>query len=306
MAKRPTVKEELAEIKSQLGVLQQQVEEIQKKLEGPFVPVAEILRRRGLAFRRANPTDNLLLPPKISPAKEHQFYEMMKRYSFRIFLRELIARRDSSSPSRPTSLQRFCSPEVEEEYLLILLRCGILRERKSGIALAHDGVRNFGGTLEWFVAQVMEREFSSSAIWGVRLDHLKSGGDYDVLSWVEGNLLYLEVKSSPPKHIEGPEIGSFLDRVEALRPNFAILLVDTELRMKDKIVPLFGEELADKEVATGPEEAKPIRQLFDETFLIQDQIFLTNSRPNLISNLARILRWWLGSKGNRAMEAGDD
>jgi hypothetical protein len=167
-------------------------------------------------------------------------------------------------------------------------------------------VRNFGGTLEWFVAQVMEREFSSSAIWGVRLDHLKSGGDYDVLSWVEGNLLYLEVKSSPPKHIEGSEIGSFLDRVEALRPNFAILLVDTELRMKDKIVPLFGEELADKEVATGPEEAKPIRRLFDETFLIQDQIFLTNSRPNLISNLARILRWWLGSKGNRAMEAGDD
>ena len=75
----------------------------------------------------------------------------------------------------------------------------------------------------------------------------QAGGDYDVLSWVERNLLYLEVKSSPPKHIEGIEIGAFLDRIEALMPNFAILLVDTELRMKDKLVPLFEERARDPE-----------------------------------------------------------
>ena len=293
------VERELAEIKAQLGLLQHQMEEIKEKLEGAYVPIEEVLHRRGLIFRKSNPTDNLLLPSDISPVKERQFYEMMKRYSFRIFLREIIARRNSLQPSR---LRRFCSPETEEQYRGFLLRCGILLERKQGYVLAKDTVRNFGGTLEWFVAQVMEREFSCPAIWGIKFDHLRAGGDYDVLSWVERNLLYLEVKSSPPKHIEDAEIRSFLDRIEALRPNLAVLLVDTELRMRDKMVGLFEEQLN----AGGAKGAESIRRLFDETFLIQDQIFLTNSKPNLISNLARVFRWYLGQRGNRFMEVRDD
>jgi len=301
MAKGRTgrVERELKEIKTQLGLLQQQMEEIRAKLEGAFVPIEEVLRRRGLTFRKANPTDNLLLPPHIPPIKERQFYAMMKRYSFRIFLRELIARRSSRQPSR---LRRFCSPETEEAYVDFLVDCGILQERKQGYALAKETVRNFGGTLEWFLAQVMEREFSCPAIWGVKFDHLSAGGDYDVLSWVERNLLYLEVKSSPPKHIEATEIGSFLDRIEALRPNLAVMLVDTELRMKDKMVGLFEEEL-EKETGRG---AGPIRRLFDETFLIGEAIFLTNSKPNLISNLAHIFRWFLGQSQDRFMEVKDD
>ncbi len=152
------------------------------------------------------------------------------------------------------------------------------------------------------MAQVMEKEFACPAIWGAKFGHLKAGGDYDVLSWVERNLLYLEVKSAPPKHIEGTEIGSFMDRVDALMPNFAILLVDTELRMKDKVIPLLEERLVDPERM----EQISIRRLFDETFLIQDRIFVTNSKPNLISNLARILGCWLGQKASPVAKVGDD
>ena len=293
MAKRGTVEKELAEIKSELGLLHQQIEKIKKKLEGAFFPIEEVLRRRGLIFRSPNPTDNLLLPLDISPAKERQFYEMMKRYSFRIFLREIVARANLPPLSRPDRWGRFCSLEIEEEYIRFLLQCGVLREGKEGYTLAKETVRNFGGTLEWFVAQVMEREFSSSSIWGVRFDHLAAGGDYDVLSWAERNLLCLEVKSSPPKHIEGIEIGAFLDRIEALKPNLAILLVDTELRMKDKLVVLFEEQLAARS-AEGPPW---IHRLFDETFVMQDHVFVTNSKPNLITNIARILQWWLGQRG---------
>jgi hypothetical protein len=128
------------------------------------------------------------------------------------------------------------------------------------------------------------------------------GGDYDVLSWVERNLLYLEVKSSPPKHIEGIEIGAFLDRIEALKPNLAIVLVDTELRMKDKLVVLFREQLA----ARSAEGSPSIHRLLDETWIIRDRIFVTNSRPNLITNIARILQWWLGQRGDRSTEVKDD
>ncbi|MDH7500068.1 MAG: hypothetical protein QHH30_06735, partial [candidate division NC10 bacterium] len=294
MAKGRTgnLQRELTQIRTQVGLLQQQVEEIRAKLEGAFVPIEEVLRRRGLTFRKASPTDNLLLPAGLPPIQERRFYEMMKRYSFRIFLRELIARRGSRPPSR---LRRFCSPETEEEYLNFLVGCGILKEKEQGHALAKETVRNFGGTLEWFLAQVMEREFACPAIYGVKFDHLSAGGDYDVLSWVERNLLYLEVKSSPPKHIEAPEVRSFLERIEALRPNLSILLVDTELRMKDKMVKLFEEQLA----GAGGKVAGSIRRLFDETFLIKEAIFLTNSKPNLISNLARIFRYFLGQREDR-------
>jgi len=302
MAKRGTVEKELAEIKSELGLLHQQIEEIKKKLEGAFFPIEEVLRRRGLTFRKSKPTDNLLLPLDIPPAKERQFYEMMKRYSFRIFLREIVACANSPLSSRADRGGRFCSPETEEEYIRFLLLCGILRETGGDYTLARETVRNFGGTLEWFVAQVMEREFASSSIWGVRFDHLAVGGDYDVLSWVERNLLYLEVKSSPPKHIEGIEIGAFLNRIEALKPNLAILLVDTELRMKDKLVVLFREQLA----ARSAEESPSIHRLLDETWIIRDRIFVTNSRPNLITNIARILQWWLGQRGDRSTEVKDD
>jgi hypothetical protein len=302
MAKRGTVEKELAEIKAELDLLHQQIEEINKKLEGAFFPIEEVLRRRGLTFRKSNPTDNLLLPLDISPAKERQFYEMMKRYSFRIFLREIVARASTSLPSRTDRSAHFCSLETEEEYIRFLLQCGILREGKEGYTFAKKTVRNFGGTLEWFVAQVMEREFASSSIWGVRFDHLPVGGDYDVLSWVERNLLYLEVKSSPPKHIEGIEIGAFLDRTEALKPDLSILLVDTELRMKDKLVVLFEEQRA----ARSAEGSPSIRRLFDETWIIPDHIFVTNSKPNLITNIARILQRWLGQRGNRSTEVKDD
>jgi len=276
------------------------VQEIKARLEGSVVPVEEVLHRRGLAFRKANPTENLLLPDDISPTKERQFYEQMKRYSFRIFLREIITRRDLLESSRR---RHFCSPETEEEYVEFLLRCGVLRRRRQGYELAKETVRSFGGTLEWFVAQVMEREFSCPALWGVKFDHLPVGGDYDVLSWLEGNLLYLELKSSPPKHIESSEVRSFLDRIEALGPNFAVMLVDTELRMRDKMVVLFEEQLGSD--TQGP-KAQPVRRIFGETFLIPHQIYLTNSKPSLISNLARVFRWHLGHKGDRFTEVDDD
>jgi hypothetical protein len=302
MVKRGTVEKELAEIKSELGLLQQQIGEIKKKLEGAFFPIEEVLRRRGLSFHKTNPTDNLLPPEDIPPAKEHQFYEMMKRYSFRIFLREIFTSSGSPSPSRSNRRRRFCSPETEEEYTHFLIGCGILKEGKQGYALSRKTVRNFGGTLEWFVAQVMEREFASSSLWGVRFDRLAAGGDYDVLSWVERNLVYLEVKSSPPKHIEGLEVGAFLDRTEALAPDLAVFLVDTELRMKDKLVVLF-EEAWEARFAEG---SRAIRRVFDETFIVQDHIFVTNSRPNLVTNIARILQGWLGQRGHRFTEVRDD
>ena len=58
-------------------------------------------------------------------------------------------------------------------------------------------------------------------------------------------MVYVEIKSSPPRGIERGEIGSFLARITDLLPDIAFLFNDTQLRMKDKIVLMFEEELYD-------------------------------------------------------------
>src|SRR5439155_128489 len=77
----------------------------------------------------------------------------------------------------------------------------------------------------------------------LRRRHAAHGGDYDVLACVEGEVAYVETKSAPPRQIDQSEVGAFLDRVDTLRPDLALFLVDTQLRMKDKLVPMFAAEV---------------------------------------------------------------
>jgi len=50
-------------------------------------PLEELLLRRGFKVHKKNPTDDLLLP---APDLLNEYYEFMKRYSFRLFLRDVI------------------------------------------------------------------------------------------------------------------------------------------------------------------------------------------------------------------------
>ena len=54
-------------------------------------------------------------------------------------------------------------------------------------------------------------------------------------SWNQ-RLVYMEVKSSPPKGIELSEVSTFFSRIDDLMPEIAVLYNDTQLRMKDKLV----------------------------------------------------------------------
>jgi hypothetical protein len=247
----------------------------------------EVLRRRGIAVARANPADDLLFPARLSAHMTNRLYDLLKRYSFRLFLRDVITHRDHLTEQ---ALTRFCSRKTVEEYLELLRKTRIVQGGGGGRCRLAKSLQSFGPTLEWLVAQIFQREFHSPALWGVRLLDMAPGGDYDVLTLVEGDLLYVEVKSSPPKHIEQREIAAFMDRVGELIPNAALFLVDTELRMKDKIVPMFEEECRRRERPAHP------RRLVDELFLCADRIFLVNSRPGLVSGLGRCLRFWLGNR----------
>lgn len=251
--------------------------------------VEGMLRRRGFRILSVNPKGYLVFPPDWDNVLEEELYGLLKKYSFRIFIRDVIKYQRSFGVE---DLLRYSGREWVERYLGFLLERGVIDRLGEGrYRLNAPSVFSFGDTLEWFVAQVFEREFSMPSLWGVKLEETTVGGDYDVVASLEGKMVYVEVKSSPPKHVEEGEIMAFLDRVEELVPAIAIFLEDTRLRMKDKVVPLFEVALRARGVDVD------IVRLSGELFSIRDRVFIINSEPDLITNLSFCLRHYLRGKG---------
>lgn len=273
----------LREILTEIRQLRAELQTI-KSLDGSARQVvAAMLRRRGVCTVKRPPRQHLVLPPACSLDTENEFYGLMQKYSFRIFLRDLIT---YTTTPKPGLLTRYCSAETAQHYLAVLLQHHILRQvTPACYEFTVGDAPRFGDTLEWFVAQVLEREFAAPAAWGNLLKNTAAGGDYDVIAALENRLAYLEVKSAPPKHIDMSEIRAFVDRVQELRPDFAIFLEDTQLRMQDKLVGMFAAEMQ-RRYGTSASQDYAVRRVQHEIFSINNIIFIANTKPDLIGNLA--------------------
>jgi hypothetical protein len=286
-------KEILQEIKSLKRKVQRLTKEIESikavSLEDPF-SVERMLKMRGINIFRKNPTERLFFPPELSPIYKTRFYEMMKRYSFRLVIRDMVKHQDRF---RIQDLTHYCSPKVVRGYCDLLCEIGaIIKNGRGRYRTRVSPVYSFGPTLEWFIAEMFKREFASSALYGVSVKKTKSGGDYDVVaSWI-GRLVYVEVKSSPPKGIELSEISTFFSRIEDLLPEVAILFNDTQLRMKDKLVVMFEEEL-EKRYGGEAKTLYPIERLIEELFHVQNHIFIVNSKKDVMENFQTCLKHYL-------------
>ena len=241
-------------------------------------PLDVLLRRRGFRIFKQTPSGDLLLP-----AEEFlgEYYRMLHRYSFRLFIRDVIKHQDFFQAENVT---RYATAGVTADYLRYILSIGLITETGDGYQLSRRPVKSFGETLEWYVAEILKREFCFEAIWGVKFKRPCIGGDYDVLGRFNGSLLYVEVKSSPPKQVTVSEISSFLGRVSDLSPELTIFFMDTELRMKDKIVPMFEQELAKKYVAPPA-----VTRMEKELFQIESRIFIINAKDSIERNLEKVL-----------------
>jgi hypothetical protein len=239
------------------------------------------LRQRGLEVKRRAPFHKTLLAG-LPPRGVDRFYRLVGHYGFRLFLRDLIRDRRRI---RLAPLCRYLSRRQARAHLEALVELGILERRRTGLRFVPAEVNSLGDTLEWYVAEILRRELSIPALWGVTLDGTEHGGDFDVLALVAGRLAYLEVKSSPPKHVEGPEVEAFLDRTLDLAPDVALFIEDSSLRMKDKIVPLFESALRHRPAWTKLARCRPQR-LRDELFQVGGRLFIVNSDPDLARNIA--------------------
>jgi hypothetical protein len=273
----------LKNLQKEVGALREEVQSLKESAPPGLSELRGMLRRRGLAPYRENPVHHLLFPPTFLEREKKRFYELFKKYSFRLFLREILSRQGSF---RVAEVVRFSSAETGEKYLHSLMELG-MAESSGGHSyrLPHLRTVSLGPTLEWFLAEILRREFSCPALYGLRCKGTRFGGDYDVVASLEGRLLYLEVKSSPPKNIEGDEIHEFLSRLKDLTPQAALFFVDTELRLADKIVPLFEtERLAQREPGTEP--WPPVIKIAEEIFFSFPGIYILNSKRSIAQNLA--------------------
>lgn len=245
----------------------------------------EYLYRRGMKKLKGLDRRDLILPG--NPDVIEEYYSLMKRYSFRLVLREIIKRQDGF---KSTDLTHFSSLRAVRTYLKKLREWGMvdLKEDRQ-YRLSLTPIKSFGLTLEWLTSQVFQRELGAETLWGTRFYGTGHGGDYDVIALMEGILCYVEVKSSPPKHILQQEVESFFNRIEDLLPHMAIFMVDTELRMKDKLAPMFEAELK-RRYGPKSERMYPVERMERELFRVHHRVYLINTKKDIETNLRVCLR----------------
>jgi hypothetical protein len=265
--------------------LRNEIKRLRKSLSELTPSLDVFLKRRGFRIYKKEPSEDLLLP-----AKEFQngFYELLKKYSFRLFLRDVIKQQDFF---RLENVTRYATSEVTKDYLEFLRKIGLVEKVPDGFRLSLRPIKSFGETLEWFVSETFKVEFAVEAIWGVKFKRPRVGGDYDLIAKVDGAILYMEIKSSPPKQIYQKEIIAFFDRLSDFLPEIGIFFVDTELRMKDKIVPMFEEGLRVRYV-----HPPKITRMEKELFQIEDKIFIINAKDNVAANIEKVLTWYFRSR----------
>jgi hypothetical protein len=256
-----------------------------------------MLRRRGFTYMEGDPRERLIFPSGCTAETENALYRLLHKYSFRLFLRDVIKHQRWFTVG---DVGGYSSPETVRRYLDVLVSHNILKKRARRFSLVSDTVYSFGDTFEWYVSSIFAREYVCPSEWGVKLRELQSGGDLDVVAVADGRFVYVEAKSSPPKHIEQNEISAFLDRVLELKPDIAIFLEDTRLRMKDKIVVMFEEELKKR----WPRSTPSVERMKGELFRVGEKLFIINSKPDVCSNLGYclssvLLQPFISSRANR-------
>jgi hypothetical protein len=279
---------EVQDLKMSLAELRLQVTNLLQERKLHQHPLEALLRQRGLPILSHGDCSRLVLPPNAPAIQKTRFYRFMQRYSFRLFLRDLIQLPEGGNLK---ALTRYCSLNTVRSYMKFLSEMGVVQiHPDKSYQFIQRQITSFGPTLEWYVNEIFQREFLAPSRFGVRLLNTKYGGDYDVIAILTGCLIYVEVKSSPPRGVEQTAVAAFLRRLHDLQPNMAVFMVDTELRMRDKIVPMFADAMKDENLES---EEWQVSRLVGEIFHIGHSIYLINSRKGIYSNLRFCVRDYL-------------
>ena len=245
----------------------------------PLLPSGEamaMLARRG--FRPESGRPDLPFARDLDGEAAERLGELLGHYSFRLFLRGAIQRRGDFAPGEAT---RYLTTGQEKALADALVELGILvrtpRDRYRFVRRA----TSFGPTLEWYVARELCGRLGCDVATGVKFRAPGLGGDLDVVAAMEGKLIYLELKSSPPKHLTQGEVAAFFARVRRLRPDVAVFAMDTALRLSDRVLPLLVAELGSG--AGGP------RRIERDLWALNPHLYAVSAKSDLATNVCRVV-----------------
>jgi hypothetical protein len=248
-----------------------------------------MLARRGL--RPSTARLDLPFAEDLPEGTSERLSELLGHYAFRLFLRGSILLPQGFVPQDAT---RYLKRAQARAYAEALVKLGLAEQTSRGRYRLIRTAKSFGGTLEWYVARELNRRFGFDAVAGVRFHTRGVGGDLDVIATAEGKLIYLELKSSPPKNLAGREVAAFLDRVHMLRPDVTLFVVDTALRLSDKVLPMLVAEL---EHRRNEVQAITPRRIVRELWSLTPHVYVVNAKPELLANIGRAIAEGLRALG---------
>lgn len=235
---------------------------------------AKMLVRRGFSPRSA--ALDLPFAKGHEPHIQERFYELLGHYGFRLFLRGAIRHRDGFDPVECTRYLDERRAVSFAEHLVGLSLAERLGDNRYRLTHPPD---SFGGTLEWYVSRTLRELYGFDVAEDVKFGAPGVGGDLDLVAAGEGKLVMLELKSSPPKHLHSSEVGAFLDRIGALRPHLSLFVMDTALRLGDKVLPMFLECAHERGIHFE------MKRVEHEVFALSRTVYVLNARPDLLLNL---------------------
>ena len=238
------------------------------------------LVRRGFTDVSRAKLDLPFDPDTYPEAQQQKLVEALRHYAFRLFLRGAIQHPEGFAPEDAT---RFLGDASAREMCETLLALDLATIGADGRYHLTHPPNSFGNTLEWFIGRELARRLRFTVSVGVKFHAPGVGGDLDVVAVADGRLVYIELKSSPPKHLAHPEVGAFFDRVRALRPDVTVFAVDTALRLGDRVIPLLDEVRASR---GRPGSATRVER---ELWALTPFVWVVNARPDLFANVARAI-----------------
>jgi hypothetical protein len=239
-----------------------------------------MLARRG--FRPSKARLDVPFPDNLEEDIAERLSNLLGHYAFRLFLRGAILKAEGFGPEKAT---RYLDPAQAKTCAESLVGLGLAERLPRGNYRLVWPAKSFGGTLEWYVSRGLRRRFGFDVASGVRLHARDLGGDLDILAAAEGKLAYLELKSSPPKNLADREVAAFFDRVQMLRPDLTLFVVDTALRLSDKVLPMLIAEL---ERRRGGTKLAP-RRLVREIWALTPRLYAVNGKTDLLANIGRAI-----------------
>lgn len=264
----------------------------------PDPTVKELLSKRGFRLVGYGNENNVIKPTKKGDLSvSGKYYELLSDYTFRKILRHLVAKNGSAHRKE---IQNMCSSPTLHHFENFLINNGIVKITANDMWQLEYRVDSFGYTLEWFISWLISNKLRSISAWGVKIEGLYAGGDYDVLSFINSTLMYIECKSKRPNEVEQNEIRQFLQRSQDLSPELAVMLVDTDSQLTE-LIEKFQQILISIERVvsekTGP-KWKPPKSLisklsgFNELYFHPRRIYVTHSQPSILNALQDCLRYY--------------